>query len=175
MVRIVHIVKGRLRLRLDAVKSQPRLAAQIHEHLIAVPGIRRVEVKSRTGSVLLTYDPRALGSADFLDDLSLAMGTLFPDYFAPGRAHIRVDLLKGRPQLVHRIQQLLAPVDGIHRLEIDPSDGACLLVYDSRTVTSPEFIDAVSRPLSTLLPQLDVRKILSRTGLGVSNRCGNRD
>jgi hypothetical protein len=94
------------------------------------------------------------------------MGALFPACFAPGRAHIRVDLLKGRPQLARRIQKDLAPVEGIHRLEIDPSDGACLLVYDSRTVTSPEFIDAVSRSLAGLLPRLDVRKIISRTGLG---------
>jgi hypothetical protein len=133
---------------------------------MAVSGIRHVEIKSRTGSVLLTYDPRALGSADFLDELSLAMGTLFPAYFAPGRAHIRIDLLKGRPKLAGRIQQLLASVEGIDLLEIDPSDGACLLAYDSRTVTSPEFIDAVSLPLAALVPQLDVRKILSRTGLG---------
>jgi hypothetical protein len=116
--------------------------------------------------VLLIYDPRALGSADFLDDLSAAMGTLFPAHFAPGRVRVRVDLLKGRPQLAHKIQQQLAPVEGIHRLEIDPSDGACLLVYDSRTVTSPEFIDLVSRPLAALLPQFDVKKIISRTGLG---------
>ena len=170
MVRIVHIMRGRLRLRMDAVKRQPRMAARLHEHLMTVSGIRQVEVKSRTGSVLLTYDPQALGSADFLDELSSALGALFPAYFAPGRAHIRVDLLKGRPQLVRRIRQLLTSVSGIHRLEIDPSDGACLLVYDSGTVTSPEFIDAVSRPLSALLPQMDVREILCRTGLGATGR-----
>ena len=161
MVRIVHIMRGRLRLRLDAVKNRPGLAARLHEHLIAVTGILRVKVKTRTGSVLLTYDPRALGSADFLDDLSTAMGRMFPDHFAPGRARIRVDLFKGRPQLSHRIQQQLAGVVGIHQLEIDPSDGTCLLVYDSRTVTSPGFIDAMTQPLAELLPQLDVKKIVS--------------
>ena len=133
---------------------------------MAVPGIRRVEAKSRTGSVLLAYDTRALGSADFLDDLSAALGKLYPAYFAPGRARIWVDMLKGRPRLAHRIKQQLGRVAGIHRLEIDPSDGACLFVYDSRTVTSPEFIDAVSRPLAALLPQLNVNNIIARTGLG---------
>ncbi len=166
MVRIVHVMRGRLRLRLDVLKSRPGLATQLHDHLIAVSGIRRVDVKSRTGSVLLTYDPSALGSAEFLDELSAAMGMLLPAHFAPGRVRIRVDLLKGRPKLAQKIQQQLAPVGGIHRLEIDPSDGACLLVYDSRTVTSPEFIDLVSRSLATLLPRLDVKNILSRTGLG---------
>ncbi|MEN8762957.1 MAG: HMA2 domain-containing protein [Thiogranum sp.] len=165
MVRIVHVMRGRLRLRLDAVKSRPGLAARLHAHLIAVSGIHRVEITPRTGSVLLTYDPRALGSAGFLDDLCTAMGMLFPAYFAPGRVRIRVDLFKGRPRLAQRIQQQLAPVEGIHRLEIDPSDGACLLVYDSRTVTSPEFIELMTPSLASLLPLLDVEKILSRTGL----------
>lgn len=166
MVRIVHVTRGRLRLRLDAIRTRPRLAERLHAHLIAISGIRHVEVKSRTGSVLLIYDPCVLGSADFLDDLSAAMGSLFPAYFAPGRALVRVDLLKGRPSLARKIQEQLAPLSGIHRLEIDPSNGACLLVYDSRTVTSPEFIDAVSRPLATLWPQLDVKRIISRIGLG---------
>ena len=99
MVRIVHIMRGRLRLRLDAVKNRPGLAARLHEHLIAVTGILRVKVTTRTGSVVLNYDASALGSAVFLDDLSTAMGRMFPDHFAPGRARIRVDLFKGRPQL----------------------------------------------------------------------------
>ena len=166
MVRIVHVMPGRLRMRLGAVKSRPGLAVQLHNQLMADAGIRRVEVKSRTGSVLLVYDPRALGSANFLDELSEAMGRLFPAHFAPGRLRVRVDLLKGRPELAQRIEQHLSPVSGIHRLEIDPSDGGCLLVYDSRTVTSPEFVDAVSRPLAALIPRLDVKKIISRSGLG---------
>ena len=173
MVRIIHIVRGRLRLRIDALKSQPRLASRLNVQLMAVSGIRNVEVKSRTGSVLLTYEPHALGSADFLDELSLALGKLLPAYFAPGRARIRVDLLKGRHQLVSQLHQLLNHVEGIHQLEIDPSDGTCFLVYDSRTVTSPEFIDAVSRPLAMILPRVDVRKMLIRTGLGSGDRCGN--
>ena len=142
------------------------MAERVHEYLMAVPGIQRVEVTARTGSVLLTYDPRALGSAAFLDDVSAAMGTLFPAHFAPGRVRVRVELLKGRPQLARRIQQQLEPVVGIHRLEIDPSDGACLLVYDSSMVTSPEFIDAVARPLAVLVPQFNVKKLIARTGLG---------
>ena len=168
MVRIVHIMRGRLRLRLDAVKHRPGVAARLHEYLITVPGILNVEVKIRTGSVLLNYDPSALASAVFLDDLSTAMGRMFPDQFAPGRARIRVDLFKGRPQLSHRVQQQLAGVVGIHQLEIDPSDGTCLLVYDSRTVTSPGFIDAMTRHLAELLPQLDVKKILSRVSMAKS-------
>ena len=151
---------------MDAMKRRPTLAAQLHEQLAAVSGIRRVEITPRTGSVLLAYDPRALGSADFLDDVCQAMGMLFPSQFAPGRVRVTVDLLKGRPQLAHKIQTQLAAIGGIHQLEIDPSDGACLIVYDSQTVTSPEFISTVSQSLGMLLPWLDVKKLISRTGFG---------
>ena len=159
-------MRGRLRLRLDAVKSRPDLAVRIQQQLMAVSEIRHVQVTPRTGSVLLTFEPRALGSAEFLDEFSAAMGTLFPADFAPGCVRFRVDFLKGRPQLAEKIKQQLAPIGGIHRLEIDPSDATCLVVYDSQKVTSPEFVAVVSQSLSTLLPRLDVKKILSRTGLG---------
>jgi hypothetical protein len=166
MVRIVHIMRGRVRMRMDLLKRRPGLAARLNAQLMGVSGVRGVRVKARTGSVLLSYDPGALGSAQFLDELCLAMGTLFPGHFSPGRLCVRVDLLKGKPRLAGKLQRRLAPISGIHRLEIDPSDGACLLDYDSRTVTSPEFIDAVSAPLAELLPWLDIRKMLSRVGLG---------
>jgi hypothetical protein len=162
MVRIAHVMRGRLRLRLDALKGQPALATRLHEQLAAVAGVCRVEVKYRTGSVLISYDPRALGSADFIDDLSAAMGTLFPAHFAPGRARIRVDLLKGRPRLAQTLERQLVHLAGIHRLRIDSSDGACHVVYDSRQVTSPEFMDAVSRSMTALLPRLNVTKIIGR-------------
>ena len=157
---------GRLRLRIDAVKRHPDLAVRLQKHLTGVSGIRSVQVKARTGSVLLTYNPRTLESADFLDDFSAAMGTLFPAQFSPGRVCIGVDLLKGRPQLAEKIEQKLVPLEGIHGLQIDPSDGACRIEYDSHIVTSPEFIEGVARSLATLLPKINFKEILARTGLG---------
>ena len=41
----------------------------------------------------------------------------------------------------------------------------CLLLYDPKIVTSPGFRDALPRPLAMLVPELDVRKLLSRLGL----------
>ena len=158
-------MRGRLRMRLDGVKHQPGLAAQLRRQLMGVAGIRRVDVTPRTGSVLLSYDPGALRSAAFLDELSTAMGALFPGHFAPGRARLRVDLLKGRPQLAHKIQQQLAGLHGIQRLEIDPSDGGCLILYESQAVTSPAFFDALCAVLGRQLPGLNVKKLLARTGL----------
>ncbi len=153
-------------MRCEALRTQRTLAARLHSRLTSVQGIARVEINPRTGSVLLHYDPGLLQSAEFLDAFSEAMGSLFPKHFSPGRLRVRVDLLKGKPKLARGIEQHLSPVWGIHRVEIDPATGGCLLLYDSQAVTSPQFIDAVATPLSRLLPHLDVRKMIARVGLG---------
>ena len=93
------------------------------------------------------------------------MEKLFPDHIAPGRLRFSVKRLKGRPELARRIEEYLSPIGGIERVDIDPATGDCCLLYDSRVVTSPEFIDALSHPLASLVPQLNLKKIASRLGL----------
>jgi len=128
MVRIVHVMPGRLRLRCEALRTQPALANKLCSLLEDTPGSARVEINSRTGGVLLHYQRCALRSPKFLDAFSAVMGTLFPAHFAPGRLCIRVDLLQGMPKLARGIEQILSPVPGIQRIAIDPSTGSRLLV-----------------------------------------------
>jgi hypothetical protein len=168
MVRITHVIPGRLRLRLEATKGRPELATELHSQLAAVSGIDRVEIDTRTGSLLLLYDPSSLRSPDFLDSLSQALGRLFPAHFAPGHLHVTVRRLKGRPELARRIEQLLEPVWGIHNIKINPSTGSCHLAYDSHAVTSAEFVEAVADALGPLLPKVNLRKLILRTGLRLS-------
>ena len=165
MVKILHALPGRLRLRFQAVKGRPEFAARVESHLTAVSGIHRVTVNTLTGSVLLRYDPTALRSPLFLDALSTALGNLFPGQFAPGRLRVTVERLKGRDALARRIEEHLTSVWGIDQVEIDPSTGDCLLVYDSQAVASPEFIDAMVQPLATLVPWVNWKKALARLGL----------
>ena len=165
MIRIVHLLPGRLRLRLDALKGRPELAKRLREHLASVSGIHDLQVNPRTGSVLLLYRPHALRSADFLDALSHALGKLFPARFAPGHLRLTVKRLKGDHRLAQRIQNALSPVPGIEHIEIDSRTGDCLLLYDSRTVASPAFIDALCGHLEALLPRINVRRLLVRAGL----------
>ncbi len=165
MMRILHVLPGRLRLGFDAVKGRPDLASKMHRHLEAVSGIRRVTVDTRTGSVLMLFDPGALKSAEFLNELSTVLGSMFPAHIAPGRVRFTSKRLKGHPELAKRIRQQLAAVRGIEHIEIDPATGGCLLIYDPKIVTSPGFRDALPRPLALLVPELDVPKLLSRLGL----------
>jgi hypothetical protein len=89
MVKIAHMMPGRLRLRFEPLKGRPEFATKLHNHLSGVSGLGRFEVNARTGSVLLFYNTRALGSAEFLDAISMALGKLFPAHFAPGRLRVR--------------------------------------------------------------------------------------
>jgi len=82
----------------------------------------------------------------------------------PGR--LRFEALKGRPDLASRLHWRLERVDRIRRVEVDTRTGSVLLIYDPEIVTSPGFRAAPGQPLPLLRPKLDVRKLLSRLGLG---------
>jgi len=164
MFRILHLVPGRARLRFEEVKGRPELARRLHTNLEAVSRINRVNVDIRTGSVLLLYDAGALRSPAFLDDVSEAIGKLFPTHFAPGRVRVMVRRLRGKAELAHELEKHFSTVRGIHRIEIDPASGNCLLIYDSHVVTSPDFLDALSDALPAFLPWINPRKLLTLAG-----------
>lgn len=164
MFKILHLIPGRARLRFDAVKGQPALARRLHTHLEAVTHINRVTVDTRTGSVLLLYDARALRSPVFLDEVSEALGKLFPGHFAPGHIRITTRRLKGKPDLARKLEKHFVNVRGIHRIEIDPTTGSCLLVYDSHIVTSADFFETLSDALPSFLPKVNLEKMLALAG-----------
>lgn len=165
LLRVVHLLPGRVRLRFKALKGRPSTAAELQHHLGALKGISRVEVNPQTGSVLLHYDPLTLRSPAFLIALSQALGKVFPGQFAPGRLRLVVEQLAGNARFARKVAEHLSPIPGIEAVEVDPSTGACLLVYDPHTVTTPRFMDAISGPLQELLPGLDLRDLMARAGL----------
>jgi hypothetical protein len=166
MVEILHLIPGRARLRLEAVKGHPELAQRVLAHLKGVSHINRVSVNTRTGGVLLLYDERALRSSAFLDEVSEALGKLFPGRFGPGRVTIVVPRLKGNPGLARVLEKRLSRVRGIRRVAIDPASGNCLVVYDPKLALSPDFLGAVSDALSAVLPRINLTKLLAFAGLG---------
>lgn len=58
--RVVHYVPGRLRVRLAQVAEDPAFGDQLRSMLVSIEGIRSVETRSLTGSVLVEYDPEGL-------------------------------------------------------------------------------------------------------------------
>lgn len=164
MFEVLHLIPGRARLRFDALKGDPELARRLHTHLGAVTHVNRVTIDSRTGSVLLLYDAWALRSPAFLDEISEALGKLFPCHFGPGRVRITTRRLKGKPDLARKLEKHFSSARGFHRVEIDPTSGSCLLVYDSHVITSPDFVEKLSDTLPAFLPKVNVEKLLALAG-----------
>ncbi len=78
-LKVVHALPGRVRLKVAKVKGNPALARQAQERLAKVPGIRQVEAKSGTGSLLIHYDTEHLLSLASMEILSTTLGELFPE------------------------------------------------------------------------------------------------
>lgn len=62
---ITSFVDGRVRLRHPSLK-RPEDAEQVRAFLASLPGMLRVAVNSRTGSLLLEYDPARISRDDLL-------------------------------------------------------------------------------------------------------------
>lgn len=56
-IQIAHVIPGRARVRLPWLRQQPEAAAGINQALTRVPGVARVEVTQKRGSVLVEHDP----------------------------------------------------------------------------------------------------------------------
>ena len=78
-LRVVHALPGRVRLKVAKIKGNPAQARQAQEKLAKVPGIRQVEAKPGTGSLLIHYDTDHLFSTASLEILSVTLGELFPE------------------------------------------------------------------------------------------------
>ena len=68
MWRVAHSTRGRLRLR--AMDGQPLGAGSSRERLYGMSGVRAVRLRSRTGSLIIEYDPTACTE----DALLVALG-----------------------------------------------------------------------------------------------------
>lgn len=54
--RVVHHVKGRIRVKLHGAKGNRRLLESVQQSLSPVAGVRHVDVNSATGSIVVHYD-----------------------------------------------------------------------------------------------------------------------
>jgi len=78
-IKVVHALPGRVRLKVARVKGNPPLAREARERLAKVPGIRQVETRPDTGSLLIHYDTEELFSLTSLEILSATLAEIFPE------------------------------------------------------------------------------------------------
>ena len=77
-LEVVHAMPGRVRLKVARVKGNPALARQAQEKLAKVPGIRQVEAKAGTGSLLIHYDLEELCGDGFPGNFGGDLGGIIP-------------------------------------------------------------------------------------------------
>jgi hypothetical protein len=78
-ISVSHYMQGRLRLRVDKLKSAPAVSKQFEERLGVVHGMLHVEAKPLTGSLLLEFDPEQILTTQARDELVSALRDLFPE------------------------------------------------------------------------------------------------
>lgn len=62
---ITSFIDGRVRVRHSALKKAAN-AAKTHDALMRTPGVRKAEINTNTGSLLLEYDPKQLSRVELL-------------------------------------------------------------------------------------------------------------
>lgn len=62
----IHMLEGRVRLKIGEARKNPHKAAEIRCRLRECPGIQQVTTNSLTGSVLILYNARRLSQTDLL-------------------------------------------------------------------------------------------------------------
>jgi hypothetical protein len=78
-IAVVHTIPGRLRLRVEKVKGDPAFARKVQNTLSRVPGIKQVEAKPLTGSVLIQYELDKILTEEAAMALTDRLSQLFPE------------------------------------------------------------------------------------------------
>lgn len=66
---LVHVLDGRLRIKVSGVKDSPRMAREIERWLMQTDGIDRVKANPTTGSVLIHYNSSRITQNEILTAL----------------------------------------------------------------------------------------------------------
>ena len=66
MATYLHVLDGRLRVRLPRLKGARRAAAALRKQLRALDGVTSVDISLLTGSVLVTFDAERITADEIL-------------------------------------------------------------------------------------------------------------
>jgi len=72
----------------------------------------------------------------------------------PGRIRVKVAQLRENPTLAAQIQEHLALVPGVQKIEANTRTSSLILSYEAAALSSPEGFRAFAEPLTALFPEL---------------------
>lgn len=104
---VVHVVPGRVRVKLERDELAADSGDELRSALLAMPGIREVQLNRRTGSLVIRYDPAELDAPELIE-LARAANLLALDALAADRSAAR---RMPPSQIAQRIQRTFGEVD----------------------------------------------------------------
>ena len=78
-IKVVSFFPGRVRLRIEKIEQEPGFGDKVQSSLEGIPGIKKLEVKESTSSVLVVYDKKKLKQPEASEQLMQQLHKLFPD------------------------------------------------------------------------------------------------
>lgn len=81
-ITVAHAMPGRVRLKVAYLRHDAAFANELRQKLAALPGVQEVELRPRTGSVVILYDTVVFGAGDALQSLLEPLTSLFPGLVA---------------------------------------------------------------------------------------------
>ncbi len=82
--------------------------------------------------------------------------------FIPGRLRLKVNELHDNPELAEQVERKLSGVAGVKGVQANPVSASLLVKYDRKTIAEAHAVEALSKALKALFPQLDVDAVISR-------------
>ena len=80
-------------------------------------------------------------------------------HFIPGRIRVRSQRVKRSQDFAHEVENRLAGLVGVKKVETNPVTGSILVEYDPGTLAMPEQRQAARDALHGLFPELNLDQI----------------
>ncbi|HXG18526.1 MAG TPA: hypothetical protein VNN62_05565 [Methylomirabilota bacterium] len=121
-ITLVHAIPGRVRLKIPELRDNAALAARLRERLTVVTGVQWVAANSRTGSLVIQYDPVTIASPESRRALLSPLTAIFPaavlpnfeTWRAPNEESAFPPLAAGIRSFFHNVNEKLQHATGGH-------------------------------------------------------------
>lgn len=100
---VVHAIDGRLRIRLDGIKSDPLRAERHCDAIRSIPGVETANANPIIGSITITYDCSQVSRRDLYGDLERIVGSQLLPAPRPASLPSSALLVDARNQLVRAV------------------------------------------------------------------------
>jgi copper chaperone CopZ len=82
--------------------------------------------------------------------------------FIPGRLRLKVDELRDNESFARQVEAELTAVEAVKSVDANCVSGSLLVKYDRKIIGEQRNVQALSKALAGLFPQLDVDGIMKR-------------